>query len=104
MFSCAVRFAAVLAMADVSSWSRGNANFITILEVTEVVRSCQNDERFLVALLLTAERVEPALLGHRQTKLYASAFLRARHRSNFERTGLIKALREHRTFFRVLWL
>ena len=104
MFSGAVRFAAVLAMADVSSWSRGNANLITILEVTEIVRSCQTDGRFLVALLLTAERLETALLGHRQTKLYASAFLGSRHRSNFRRTGLIKALHEHRTFFRVLWL
>ena len=92
------------AIADVSTWSRGNANFITILEVTEVVRSCQTNERFLVPLLLTAEGLGPTLLGYRQTKFCAPAFLRSRQHSNFRPTGLIKALREHRTFFRVLWL
>ena len=65
------------ATADASTWSRGNANFITILEVREVFKSGQTDGRFLVAPLLTADGLGPTLQGHRPTKLYAPAFRRS---------------------------
>ena len=75
------------ATADASTCSRGNGNFITILEVREVFKSRQTVGRFAVAPLLTAEGLGPTLLGHRLTKLYAPAFRRSRHRSNFGRTN-----------------
>ena len=62
------------ATADASTWSWGNANFITILEVREVFKRCRTDGRFPVAPLLTTEGLGQTLLGHRPTRLYAPAF------------------------------
>ena len=64
------------ATADASTCSRGNANFITILEVKEVFNG-RFPGRFLVAPLLTAEGLGPTLPGHRLTKLYALGFRRS---------------------------